>query len=254
MEFDKTILFRNLDRILKERNLTQKEFCKSITYDLQPDVYSKMKHGNTSVPVEFLFSASQYLNISIDELVGNTIKNHNNDFSLKTLIEKLFEIEDLESLDIDKTQSDNPFPFENCIVFSNEKICSFLSEWKEAIKMRERMQSGKTLYQTWKQGILKASSDRLKSNNYLTEREIAHVLGEHLLSDYEEYCNHQSMDEYSMLYLPNDWGIDELVLIEQYADDFLKKHEIKEALKIAWEKIAKTQPQSLFIIPDNPTT
>ncbi|MGN8800575.1 helix-turn-helix domain-containing protein [Candidatus Merdisoma sp. HCP28S3_D10] len=75
MEFDKTILFRNLDRILKERNLTQKEFCKSITYDLQPDVYSKMKHGNTSVPVEFLFSASQYLNISIDELVGNPVKD-----------------------------------------------------------------------------------------------------------------------------------------------------------------------------------
>ena len=44
------------------------------------------------------------------------------------------------------------------------------------------------------------------------------------------------------------------LLIEQYADDFLEKQEVKEALKIAWEKIAKTQPRPLFIIPDNSTT
>lgn len=209
--------------------LCQKSGMKNVQLEenlgIRADKISKLRSGKTEVKptVEDLLSISEYFNISIDELLGNKPKKEDKDNSMREIVESLFLIANIAEIKIEK-QGEKSASSKNCLVFKNPHICDFLSEWSDAINMRSNLQSGKSLYATWRKGILEASEERLRKYEYMTEKEMADLLTDDLLSDYSDayarYINDNKFygDVESFMYLTGDWTRDKLQLIEKYYD------------------------------------
>lgn len=141
--YDINILKRNIKKLMKEKNITQKELAQKIGCE-QPRVHSALDTNSSACfTIPQLVSISYYYDISIDKLIGlDTVKKAQaKEISMDDICTKLFEIDhDVIEIKIgpcrtEKHQIVDSFTGEEVAVetwgiyFDNKAITDFLEEW-----------------------------------------------------------------------------------------------------------------------------
>lgn len=195
--YDTNILKRNISRITKERNITQSELAAAI--GMQQPAISKILSCNDSscFSIQQLVNIANYLHESVDTLLGVTpIDEPQKETSLSDLCQKLFEIDEVQNIEIgicetgeyeiidDITVEQTPITTE-CMFFKNEQISQILKEWKE-VKSHGSLskQTKRKIVQLWKDDTINETKTRMKKWEFRNIEEQGAYLAKILLDYY----------------------------------------------------------------------
>lgn len=165
MIYNRNILIENILKLMKDNNSTQHDLA--IKLDTYQSRISKCLRGEVDFTIPQLVSIADFYNVSLDSLIDDSSDKERSINSLSDLYSLLFSIFDnlkchISNESVDDSSDTNNF----CIVFEDDKIQEFLSEWKDALEMPNAFSNGKQLYTNWKTGVLSDNAGRLKKFSY----------------------------------------------------------------------------------------
>lgn len=184
MIYNRNILIENILKLMKDNNSTQHDLA--IKLDTYQSRISKCLRGEVDFTIPQLVSIADFYNVSLDSLIDDSSDKERSINSLSDLYSLLFSIFDnlkchISNESVDDSSDTNNF----CIVFEDDKIQEFLSEWKDALEMPSAFSNGKQLYTNWKTGVLSDNANRLKKFSYRNITEYESLL----LHDMFDYIN-----------------------------------------------------------------
>lgn len=209
MNYDKDILIKNINIIMKDNGISQGDLAR-ITGTYQSRISECLK-GKKDFTLQQIISIADYFKVSIDLLLGrqertaqdfkcmtDLIKlfftlSENTDSSLryedigdehfyfresenKELVETLSDLsnydlhDDGEGITTITTKKKNYY-----LSFTNKTLNKFFEEWYNAQKILN-FTNGETLYNTWKNGILEKFKNNYKIYGYKTKTEYQYSL------------------------------------------------------------------------------
>lgn len=202
MNYDRSIVIDNIVKLMKDNHVSQSSLS-DIINGHQSRV-SECLNGKKDFTLPQIISISNYFNVSIDSLIGGQPKKTVEINSLSDICELLFILSENTDIHISNEYIDgynlnkdeleyeatfnpelydlisedeiNDLPTNGtfhvparkgglCISFFDNAICNFLSEWSGAISM-QKLSNGKTLYNTWKEGVIQINKSKLKKYRY----------------------------------------------------------------------------------------
>lgn len=147
-DYDISTLIENIQRIMKERNITQEELAAAAGI-AQPRISKIFKReGSNCFTIQQLVAIASYFHVSVDSLLGiktNNPPEEEKGITLSDVCVKLFELDDLASISFGECRNGEIIPSQTapgeweeaygpCIYFKNDSISNFISEW---IEMKE---------------------------------------------------------------------------------------------------------------------
>ena len=147
-DYDISTLIENIQRIMKERNITQEELAAAAGI-AQPRISKIFKReGSNCFTIQQLVAIASYFHVSVDSLLGiktNNPPEEEKEITLSDVCVKLFELDDLASISFGECRNGEIIPSQTapgeweeaygpCIYFKNDSISNFISEW---IEMKE---------------------------------------------------------------------------------------------------------------------
>ncbi len=171
---DKKILVSRLKELREKNNLKQRDMYEAM--QCSQSAYSSYENPDSvKFPsAENLYNLSQRFNVSIDWLLGNEVsKKDKKDLTLADIIRCLFWIDekiDMEikyheyelPVEIGQPLRENVKTYELCFPDYCEvgtELNDFLEEWKETKLFCAGKSIGKTMYDLWKNDILKKAKE-----------------------------------------------------------------------------------------------
>ena len=209
--YDINILKRNIKKLMKEKNITQKELAQKIGCE-QPRVHSALDTNSSACfTIPQLVSISYYYNISIDKLIGlDTVKKAQaKEISMDDICAKLFEIDhDVIEIKIgpcrtEKHQIVDSFTGEEVAVetwgiyFDNKAITDFLEEWNTVKESMNKVANKKTkekMIKLWESDFLESSIGKKKKWEFRNKREQMIYLAQLLIDNYTHPDNFSNVD------------------------------------------------------------
>lgn len=211
LKYDRGILIDNISKLMNDNDISQSDLA-NISGTHQSRI-SECLNGKKDFTLPQIIEISNCFNVSIDALLGRPDSTNYNFDSLSDICSLLFSLSDSihchisreyieegeayqDELAYHKTGSIDAYlntPSElvsipatkgdYCIVFEDAKMQAFLEEWSEANHLFKLL-NGKTLYDTWKQGVISKYSQILKIYSYNTRHARQLELAEQKL----KYC------------------------------------------------------------------
>ncbi len=180
-DYDISMLIENIQRIMKERNMTQDELATAAGI-AQPRISKIFKmEGSSCFTIQQLVSIASYFHVSVDSLLGvktDDQPREEKEITLSDVCTKLFELDDLASVSFGECGNGEYIPSQTapgeweeayvpCIYFKNDSISNFISEWIEMKEINVKNKALKTnLYTTWKNGSNVENKTKLKSMGF----------------------------------------------------------------------------------------
>ena len=180
-DYDISTLIENIQRIMKERNITQEELAAAAGI-AQPRISKIFKReGSNCFTIQQLVAIASYFHVSVDSLLGiktNNPPEEEKEITLSDVCVKLFELDDLASISFGECRNGEIIPSQTApgeweeaygpwIYFKNDSISNFISEWIEMKEINVKNKALKTnLYTTWKNGSIVENKDKYKSTKF----------------------------------------------------------------------------------------
>lgn len=158
------ILKKNIEKLRKEKKLTQQELANiaGTTQERVSKVLSSLDSEKECFTIQQLVSISKCLNVSIDDLLGlDASRSIKSEKTFTDVYNALFALDDLIPLDIHYISDPDAIemgifpsdaPLIPCIVVCDERFEKFLNEWNE-MKSKINIEDAELaheLYTLWK--------------------------------------------------------------------------------------------------------
>lgn len=180
MIYDKDIIINNIRILMRDNNITQKDIANAI--GTHQSRVSSCLSGKNDFTLPQIISIANLFGVTIDELLGNMNKQTFKTNTFSDIVSLLFALEDAfririssEAVEMEYDDDEhNDIVIEKgdySLIFENDTMKSFLKEWHDARVAFSSLTDSKSLYDTWKTGVLNKYADHLKQYSYKTKSE-----------------------------------------------------------------------------------